>query len=211
MDHRKTFFLLIYVLGSNHHEHLIKEFFTLRHQVVKVRFHCIMSVQGHLLQEVKNELAAQSQCRHLQEGRPSTMNPFCQWTFHSKDTRCRNFSLINSPHLQRFHVGRKDSKARLTFCSDFLSDSMLWITEVEMVDSVDELKSSRSIEAKYFLIFEMLDARIASSLNLILQNSYFKKKVSLEQKTPKEDWFRRGRQIAYMIYDYFRVTQIENT
>ena len=42
---------------------------------------------------------------------------------------------------------------------------MLWIKEVEMVGSVDELKSSRSIEGKDFPNFEMLDARIASALN----------------------------------------------
>ena len=39
-------------------------------------------------------------------------------------------------------------------------------------------------------IFEMLDAKIASALNKIIQNSHFKKKVSLEeQKTQKEDRF----------------------
>ena len=27
-----------------------------------------------------------------------------------------------------------------------------------------------------------------------------------DQKAQKEDWFLRGRQIAYMIYEYFRVT-----
>ena len=53
----------------------------------------------------------------------------------------------------------------------------------------------------------MLDARIASALNKIIQNSHFKKKVSLEeQKAQQEDWFLRGRLIAFMIYDYFRVT-----
>ena len=30
--------------------------------------------------------------------------------------------------------------------------------------------------------FEMLDARIASALNKIIQNSHFKKKVSLEEQ-----------------------------
>ena len=38
--------------------------------------------------------------------------------------------------------------------------------------------------------FEMLDAKIASALNKIIQNSHSKKKVSLEeQKTQKEDRF----------------------
>ena len=58
----------------------------------------------------------------------------------------------------------------------------------------------------------MLDARIASVLNKIIQKSYFKKKVSLEeQKAQKEDRFLRGRQMAYMIYDYFWVTGAHET
>ena len=74
-----------------------------------------------------------------------------------------------------------------------------------MIDSLDELKFSRSVCGKDFPNFEMLDAKIASALNKIIQNSQFKKKVSLEeQKAQKEDRFLRGRQIAFMIYDYFR-------
>ena len=55
--------------------------------------------------------------------------------------------------------------------------------------------------------FEVLDARIASALNKIIHNSHFKRRISLEeQKAQKQDSFFRGRQIAYLIYDYFRVT-----
>ena len=58
----------------------------------------------------------------------------------------------------------------------------------------------------------MLDGKIASALNKIFQNSQFKKKVSLEeQKAQKEGRFLRGRQIAFMIYDYFRVTGAHDT
>ena len=58
----------------------------------------------------------------------------------------------------------------------------------------------------------MLDAKIASALNKTIQNSHFKKKVSLEeQKAQKEDRFLRGRQITFMIYDYFRVTGAHET
>ena len=77
---------------------------------------------------------------------------------------------------------------------------------------IEELKFSRSVCGKNFPNFEMLDAKIASALNKIIQNSQFKKKVSLEeQKAQKEDQFPRGRQIASMIYDYFRVTGAHNT
>ena len=85
---------------------------------------------------------------------------------------------------------------------------------MEMVDSVDDLiKTSRSIQGyTHFPKNDMLDARIASALNKIMQNSYFKKKVSLEeQKAQKEDRFLRGRQIVNMICDYFRVTGVHET
>ena len=55
--------------------------------------------------------------------------------------------------------------------------------------------------------FEVLDARIASALNRTIHNSHFKRRISLEeQKTQKQDRFLHGRQIAYLINDYFRVT-----
>ena len=73
------------------------------------------------------------------------------------------------------------------------------------VDSVDDFeKSSLSVRGIRTPDFEVLDARIASALNRIIQNTSFKKKVSLEEmKAQKED---RLRQIAYLIYEYFRVT-----
>ena len=84
---------------------------------------------------------------------------------------------------------------------------MLWIKEVEMVDSVDDFKSSRSIRGTQGPDIEVLDARIASALNRIIHNSHFKRTVSLEeQKAQKDDRFLRGRQIAYLIYEHFRVT-----
>ena len=55
--------------------------------------------------------------------------------------------------------------------------------------------------------FDVFDARIASALNRIIHIYPFKRRVSLEeQKAPKEDRFLRGRQIAYLIYEYFRVS-----
>ena len=50
---------------------------------------------------------------------------------------------------------------------------------MEMVDSVDDLKSSRSIRGIHGPNFVLLDARIASALNKIIWNTRFKKKVSL--------------------------------
>ena len=83
---------------------------------------------------------------------------------------------------------------------------MLWIKEVEMVELVADLKSSCSMRGIQTPDFEVLDARTASALNRIIHNTSFKSKVSPEeQKAQKEDSFLRGRQIAYLIYEYFRV------
>ena len=98
-------------------------------------------------------------------------------------------------------------KTEVCTCSQFPTEAMQWIKEVELVDSVDELRSSSSIRGISMPNFEVFDARIASALNKIIQNSQFKRRISLEeQKAQKEDRFLRGRQIAYLIYDHFRVT-----
>ena len=52
-----------------------------------------------------------------------------------------------------------------------------------------------------FQNFEKLDARIASALNKIIQNS----------RSQKEDRFLQGRQIGFMVYDYFRVIGAHET
>ena len=84
---------------------------------------------------------------------------------------------------------------------------MQWIKEVELVDSVDELRSSSSTRGISMPNFEVLDARIASALKKIIHNSHFKRSISLEEeKAQKQDRFLRGRQIAYLICDYFRVS-----
>ena len=47
------------------------------------------------------------------------------------------------PAPQSFLVWKIRFKNQVTTSFDFPSDAMLWIKEVEMVDSLDELKSSR--------------------------------------------------------------------
>ena len=103
-------------------------------------------------------------------------------------------------------------KTEVCTCSQFPTEAMQWIKEVELVDSVDDLRSSSSIRSISMPDFEVLDARIASALNKIIHNSHFKRKISLEeQKAQKEDRFLRGRQIAYSIYEQFRVTGTDSS
>ena len=68
-------------------------------------------------------------------------------------------------------------KTEVCTCSQFPTEAMQWIKEVELVDSVDDLKSSSSIRGISMPNSEVLDARIASALNRIIHNSHFKKSV----------------------------------
>ena len=73
-------------------------------------------------------------------------------------------------------------KTEVCTCSQFPTEAMQWIEEVEMVDSVDELRSSSSTRGISMPNFEVFDARIASALNKIIHNSQFKRKISLEEQ-----------------------------
>ena len=111
------------------------------------------------------------------------------------------------PNPATFDCWKMRFKTEVCTCSQFPTEAVLWIKEVEIVESVDDLKSPRSIRGTHGPDFEVLDAKIASALNRIIHNSHFKRSVSLEdQIAQKEDRFLRGREIAYLIYEYFRVT-----
>ena len=77
-------------------------------------------------------------------------------------------------------------KTEVCTCSQFPTEAMQWIKEVELVDSVDDLRSSSSTRGISMPNFEVLDARIASALNKIIHNSHFKRKISLEEKKGPE-------------------------
>ena len=89
--------------------------------------------------------------------------------------------------------------------SNYPSESMRWIKEVEMATSVGDLKTSRSIFGNPGPNFETLDAKIVSSLKIILEKSHFRQ-VHAEEQAQKDDRFHRGKQIAFMIFEHFRVT-----
>ena len=81
-------------------------------------------------------------------------------------------------------------KTEVCIWSQFPTETMLWIKEVEMVDSVADLKTSVSVRGIRIPYFEVLDARITSTLDRIIHNTLCKRKVSLEeQKGPERGPF----------------------
>ena len=76
---------------------------------------------------------------------------------------------ISELHFEKFRTPSTFScwkirfKTQASACSGSPSETMLWVKEVEMVDSVDDLKSSHSIQGHtHFPNFEILGAEIAS-------------------------------------------------
>ena len=84
--------------------------------------------------------------------RPSTMNSFLQAEVPQISMDVQQRRQISEPHFDKFTTPSTFScwkikfKNLVTSCSDFPKEAMEWIKEVEMVDSVDELKSSRSTQ-----------------------------------------------------------------
>ena len=70
-------------------------------------------------------------------------------------------------------------KTEVCTCSQFPTEAMQWIKEVELVDSVDELRSSSSTRGISMPNFEVLDAGMASALNKIIHNSQFKRRMTI--------------------------------
>ena len=80
------------------------------------------------------------------------------------------------PTPATFACWKKRFKTEVCTCSQFPTDAMHWIKEVEMADSVDDSMSSSSTRGIHMLNCEVLDARIASALNRIIHNSHFKRR-----------------------------------
>ena len=133
-----------------------------------------------------------SQCRHLQEGR-RLWAPSFLWIFHgvpwlgNKDGRYRNFNLTNSCLLS-FLRWKIRFRNQATACSDFPSEAMLWIKEVEMVSSMEKFQ----LRARIFRILNCW----TRGLSLLWTSSSKtptsrRKSVSSNRKSGKEDRFQR--------------------
>ena len=106
-----------------------------------------------------------------------------------------------------FQSWKVNFKTEVCTNSVFLQITMHWIKEVEIANSMDDLMTSQSITGRREFFDEMLDAKIVFALKKLPTSVHFRRRGSVEEKRAREDdRFLRGRQIAYMIYEYFRTT-----
>ena len=64
------------------------------------------------------------------------------------------------PNPSTFQCWKTSFKTEVCSCSNLPMEAVLLIKEVEMVEPVDDLKASQSIEGRRFRIFNMVDAMI---------------------------------------------------
>ena len=163
----------------------------------------IFNVTEHMSRHVtserkKSDTALDPRC---QSG-PSARNSFdpnegrCSNNYGADHQRLKNSDLHfdKFPNPATFACWKMRFKTEICTCSQFPTEAMLWIKEVEMVESVDDLKSSRSIRGTAGPNFEFTRCQNCFSTEQNHPDTRFKKKVSLEEmKAQKEDRYLRGR------------------
>ena len=172
------------------------------------------NVSEHTSAHVMSESQTPAQDQRCQSG-PSVRKSFVpvEEDFSKNYGTDQQRLQISDPHFDKFTTPvpfaycKMRFKTEVCICSQFPTGAMLWIKEVELVDSVDDPKTWCSLRGIQMPKFEVFDTKIASASNRIIHNSHSKRRVSLEeQEVLKEDRFLRGRQIAFLIYEYFRAT-----
>ena len=85
---------------------------------------------------------------------------------------------------------------------------MRWINEIDSARNTDELKSSASLFGRMIPGFVVLDSKIACALKKLLAADFKRRIYMEEQQAQQDNRFLKGRQIAYMIYDNFKISGI---
>ena len=141
----------------------------------------VSNVSEHTSPHVMSESQTPVQDQRCQSG-PSTRNSmiFSEGDFSKNYGADQQRLQISDLHFDKFPTPATFACWKIRFltelctCSQYQTEAMQWIKEVEMVDSVDDLRSSSSIRGISMPKFEVLDAKIASALNKIIHNSHFK-------------------------------------
>ena len=124
----------------------------------------------HTSSHVMSESQTPAQDQRCQSG-PSARNSFDP----SEGRFSRNYGAdkqrlqISDPHFDKYTTSASFACWKIRFktevctCSQFPTEAMQWIKEVEMVESVDDLNSSCSVRGIRMPDFEVLDAKICFS------------------------------------------------
>ena len=128
----------------------------------------ISNVSEHISPHVMSESQTPVQDQRCQS-RPSARNSVIpsEGGFSQNHGADQQRLQISDPHFDKFTTSSTFACWKIRFktevrtCSQFPTGAMLLIKEVELVDPVDDLKSSCSVRGTQMPKFEVLDAKIA--------------------------------------------------
>ena len=147
----------------------------------KSRIHGVQAYQNRFTHQRRRRMRIKHQFRirdagqdHQPKIQSSPVREILQRILEQTNNDCR----FQIPHAINVRLLKKKKrlKTEVCTCSQFPAEAMLWIKEVELVVSVDDLNSSCSVRRIQMPNFEVLDAKIALALNRIIHNSLLQKK-----------------------------------
>ena len=136
----------------------------------------------------KSERPEQNQDLRCQSGPSATNSVICSGGDSSRNYGADQQRLqISDLHFDKFPTPatfacwKMRFKTEVCTCSQFPTEAMQWIKEVEMVDSVDELRSSSSTRGHQCRILKYSMRGLLQTLNKIIHYSHFKRRISPEE------------------------------
>ena len=114
-----------------------------------------------------------------------------------------NFQMASTDRMYKFEIQFQKAKCLIL---QHPRAVMQWIGEVEEVKSIDDLISSASQTGKSILDFENLNFKIASGLRKILTGNFNQQVTTAEGTVQSEKRSLTGRQIAWMIYEFCKIS-----
>ena len=114
------------------------------------------------------------------------------------------------PTVAKFRAWRLAFRREVSNKSARPKEALKWISEVDHAKCLEELMTSCSINDPDIEDFETLDGKISTAL-LKICHGLFQKKVLFEDEKfqKKHDVTLTGRQIAWMIYHHFKISETE--
>ena len=112
-----------------------------------------------------------------------------------------NIKFKETKNAHEFRTWKLNFKKKVASSSGCPSKAFLWIGEIEKATSIDDLKT---VPGNYF---ETLDAKVATGLMDILHGEFLRKMTVLEEQYSNKGEMLNGRQIAFEIYKYYRLSE----
>ena len=126
-------------------------------------------------------------------------------TFQKKEAEQLDFEPW--PDFRHFRIWGTNSRSEVSSCGSRSSEAIARINETESAKSTADLTTSYTItRAMLQTNFEVLDSRIASGLKKNIDGDCKRRVFIQEEAAQKEKRFVTGRQVAWMICAYFKIS-----